>query len=408
MITKIVRNAIWLGCGEAAVKGGLLAATVLLARGSGPTAVGTFSIGFSAALVGVMVFALGQQEVLIREVAQAPGEARGLLAGSDAVQRRVAGWLLPAAAVGLALVREQSLRLTLLAFLPYAALRTATVTGGAAFKGLDRMDVEARARGIEVAVAVALIAAAAWWRWPVWTAGAAFSVGSGLGLWWLRRRVGLLGTVVDPVPWVRLAREGLPFMALAVAGQLLANLDRFLLALLGVARSDIGFWGAAGTIVWAVIAIPQLMSVAMYPTFSRVAASGVPRGRLGVVAGLVAAAGGAVCCGVLRVAGGSILHLAFGLEFDPAEPLLARLALALPGAFAMMVMGAVFAAWREQRIALMIMTATVGVSCVLNLMWIPKLGVAAPANVAVAAYTTAAVLMAVALIALPMRRTEAP
>jgi O-antigen/teichoic acid export membrane protein len=408
MITRIVRNAIWLGGGEAAVKGGLLVATVLVARGSGPSAVGTFSIGFSAALIAVMLLAFGQQEVLIREVARAPGDARGLLAGSDGLQRRVAGWLLPAAVIVLVLVREPNLRLTLLAFLPYAALRTATVTGGAAFKGLDRMDVEARARGIEVAAAVALIAAAALWRWPVWTAGAAFSVGSGLGLWWLRRRVGQLGAAVDPVPWRRLAREGLPFMMLAVAGQLLANLDRFLLALLGVARADIGFWGAAGTVVWAVIAIPQLMSAAMYPTFSRVAATGVPRGRLGVVAGLAAAAAGVVCCGVVRVAGGLLLRLAFGAEFGPAEPLLARLALALPGAFAMMVMGAVFAAWREQRIALAITAATVGVSCALNLVWIPRLGVAAPANVAVAAYTTAAVLMAAALIVLPKRPTEVP
>jgi O-antigen/teichoic acid export membrane protein len=83
------------------------------------------------------------------------------------------------------------------------------------------------------------------------------------------------------------------------------------------------------------------------------------------------------------------------------------LALALPGAFAMMVMGTVFAAWREQRTALVIMIAAVATSCLLNLLWIPRLGVLAPANVAVLAYTAAAVLMGAALTVLRPRRAEA-
>ncbi|HSO21932.1 MAG TPA: hypothetical protein VLT81_03435, partial [Chondromyces sp.] len=70
VLTKIFRNVIWLGCGEAAVKGGLRAATMLVARGWGPSGLGTFAIGFSAALIAVMVLAFGQQEVLIREVAR--------------------------------------------------------------------------------------------------------------------------------------------------------------------------------------------------------------------------------------------------------------------------------------------------------------------------------------------------
>lgn len=407
VFTKIFRNVIWLGCGEAAVKGGLLAATMLVARGWGPSGLGTFAIGFSAALIAVMVLAFGQQEVLIREVARSPGDARGLLAGADLLQRRLGRWLLPAAAAAALVVADPQLRLTLLAFIPYAALRTATVTGGAAFKGLDRMDVEARARVIEVAAAVVLIAAGARWGWPVWTAGAAFSLGSGLGLWWLRLRVGVMGEAGQPAPWRPLAREGLVFMALAVAGQLLANLDRFLLALLGVARADIGYWGAAGTIVWAVIAIPQLLAVAMYPSFSRMAAAAGPRGRVGLAAGLGAAAAGLACGVLLRAAATPLLTLIFGADFEPAAPLLERAALALPGAFAMMVMGTVFAAWRAQRTALAIMAAAVAASCMLNLLWIPTLGVAAPANVAVVAYTAAALLMAAALLTLPQRRTAA-
>ena len=49
MISTIVRNAMWLAGGEAAVKGGLLVAVMLLARAAGPSGVGTFSIAFAAA-----------------------------------------------------------------------------------------------------------------------------------------------------------------------------------------------------------------------------------------------------------------------------------------------------------------------------------------------------------------------
>ena len=75
-------------------------------------------------------------------------------------------------------------------------------------------------------------------------------------------------------------------MALAVVSQLIANADRFLLELFGVARAEIGFWGAAGTIVWARAALPQLISVALYPSFSRQAEAGASARRAGLLAGL--------------------------------------------------------------------------------------------------------------------------
>ncbi len=179
MIARVLRNAAWLGLGEVGVKGGLLLAVMLVARAMGPGGVGTFTIAYSAALIAVLVGALGQQEVLIREVARSPQTARGMLAASRRIQFRQARWVLPVAVLGVLMVPESGLRFTLLAFIPYAFLRTATVTGGAAFKGLDRMDVETRARGLEAVVALALIGVVAVLRWPVWTTGAAFSSAPG-------------------------------------------------------------------------------------------------------------------------------------------------------------------------------------------------------------------------------------
>jgi O-antigen/teichoic acid export membrane protein len=398
MITRVLRNAAWLGLGEVGVKSGLLLAAILVAHASGPSGMGTFTVAYSAALIAVLIGALGQQEVLIREVARSPGAAHGLLGASRLVQIRSARWLLPIAAVGALLVPEGSLRFTLLAFLPYAMLRTATVTYGAAFKGFDRMDVETRARGLETAVAVTAIGVIAILRWPVWTTGAAFSIGAGLGLIWIRRREGELGSGMSTLGPSSLLSEGLPFMALAVVSQLIANADRFLLELLGVARAEIGYWGTAGIIVWAMAALPQLVSVALYPSFSRRAEAGGSPQRAGLLAGLGGAVCGLVCAGGLWILADPLVRLAFGADFAPAVPLLQRLSLALPGAFAMTVMGSVYAAWRRQRRVLWILGGALLGSLALNMMWIPSMGVLAPATVAPLVYTLTAVAMALGIV----------
>ena len=398
MIARVVRNAVWLGVGEAIVKGGLLLTVVIVAHVSGPSGVGTFTIAYSAALIAVLVGALGQQEVLIREVARSPDGARGLLDSSRKAQVRVTRWLVPAAAIGALLVPEAGLRLALLVFLPYAVFRAATVTRGAAFKGFDRMDVEARARGLETIVAVTLIGVVAILRWPVWTTGAAFSIGAVFGLVWIRRREGELGSGESPLGPSALLGEGLPFMALAVVSQLIANADRFLLELFAVPRAEIGFWGAAGTIVWALAALPQLISVALYPSFSRQAEAGGSARRVGLLAGLSGAFCGVLCAGALWLLGGPLVRLAFGAEFAPAVPLLERLALALPGAFAMTVMGSVYAAWRRQRQVLWILGGALLGSVALNVIWIPRIGVSAPATVAPLVYTLTALAMAVGIL----------
>ena len=398
MIARVLRNAGWLGLGEVVVKGGLLLAAMLVGKAAGPSGVGTFTIAYTAALIAVLVGAFGQQEVLIREVARSPESTRGLLTASRLVQLRLTRWLLPLAVVFALLIPENGLRLALLAFIPYSVMRIITVTGGAAFKGLDRMDVEIRARGLEAVLAVALIGVVAMLRWPVWTTGVAFSLGAGLGLLWMRRQEGGLGSGATSMSPSMLLLEGLPFMALSVVSQLITNADRFLLEGFGVARAEIGYWGAAGMIVWALVGVPQLISVALYPSISRLAEAGGSPRRVGLLAGLGGAVGGGLCAGALWLLGGPLVRLTFGAEFVSAIPLLERLALALPGAFAVMVMGSVYAAWRRQRRVVWILGVALFGSLVLNLLWIPKMGVMAPATVAPIVFSAAAASMFVGIV----------
>jgi O-antigen/teichoic acid export membrane protein len=92
------------------------------------------------------------------------------------------------------------------------------------------------------------------------------------------------------------------------------------------------------------------------------------------------------------------VRLAFGAEFDSTTPLLQRLIFALPGAFAMTLMGSVYAAWRRQRQVLWILAGALLLSVALNVMWIPAMGAMAPATVTPLIYTLAAVAMALGIV----------
>jgi O-antigen/teichoic acid export membrane protein len=63
----------------------------------------------------------------------------------------------------------------------------------------------------------------------------------------------------------------------------------------------------------------------------------------------------------------------------------------------MMVLGSVLAAWRQQRRSLWVMAAALGLSVALNLYWIPKQGVLAPASIVPLVYNLAAVALVFSL-----------
>jgi O-antigen/teichoic acid export membrane protein len=187
-------------------------------------------------------------------------------------------------------------------------------------------------------------------------------------------------------------------MVLAVLGQLLVNADRFVLAGLGVSLTEIGYWGAAATVVWALVAAPQLVAVAVYPTVSRLAEQGHTWRRPGLFSVAAGAGLGGVCLLIVRELAEPLVRVFFGPDFEPAVILIQRLALVLPGAFTMMIVGTVYAAWRRQLVTMWVLAAALCVSLTLNLVWIPVSGSMACANAAIVAFSSAAVVMAGTLI----------
>ncbi len=405
-VRRVARNAGWLAIGEGAVKGALFLAAIIVARSTGPEGMGVFSIAFAAAILAVMVLAAGQQEVVIREVAATPGQAGTLLDAARNVQNRLGRWVLPALVVGALLIHQQDLRLALLAFIPYALLRTLLVTHGAAFKGLDRMDMEVRARGLEVMLVLPGLAAVGWAGLPVWTTGVVFSVGAGAALIWLAfrsrdlkrsaRETGQEEHSSDIPVWRHFRHEGLPFLALAVASQLLARADTFLLAAFEVPHQEIGYYGAAGAPVWGIVALPMVLAVALYPTLSRRAAEGrspLPAVAIAIIFGGIMGSALAVAINVWRE---PLVLLAFGSDFTPTVALLSRLLWVLPAKFVMTFLGLILAAWHRQHLALVAVGAVLVLSIGLNLIWIPTMGALGSANAAVAAHA-AGVLILVAV-----------
>ena len=377
LVGTLTRNVAWLAGGEVFMKGALFLVGVLVARGLGPAAMGAFTVSYGAAVVFMLLLAAGQAEVLMREIARQPEEASGLGRLARGWQANVARFAVPAAAVAALFVPVGTLRWTLLAFIPYAFLRRSLVTVGAAFKGLDRMEVEVAGRGLELAVVVALLVPLALVRAPVWTTGLAFTAGGAAGLTLVSARFRTLPRGHGPaVTRGYLAREGLSFLGLAMSAQLLGRMDTFLLAAFGVAQAGIGRYGVAAAPVWGSLAGGQVGAVAIYPTLARrVSQAALSRSRvLAISAGGVTLGG--VLAAVLVLLREPLVHLVFGPQYAEAVPLIAFLAWSLPASSGAIVLGAVVAAAGRQAWVLVQSAFLIVVLCAVDLVAIPNWGLA--------------------------------
>lgn len=394
--------------GELAVKGSVLLITVLVGRAMGPGALGVFTVSLGAALVASSVAATGQVEVLIRSVAREPGRVRQLLAASRLAQWRWLSVGVPLALLAIYAVPDVELRLALYAFLPYTLFRTEVITRAAAFKGLDRMDVEVTARTVELVVALILAAGVVTVGAPAWTLGLALSTGGGAGLLTMLSRQRSLpaptpAPETGPSSVSRLFREGLPFLGIGVLLQLLLRSDTFLLVSLGTPKRAVGEYAAAVAILWGLLAAAQLVAVALYPTLSRHAIDRPdPLPSAAIVGSLGLTLGMALATAVWWLRG-PILGLLFGSAFEPSTRLLGWVVWALPGASVTMVLGVVLAAWHRQLWSLRLMALMFVALVSLSVLWIPRDGPLGAAR-AIVVVQSAGALATFVLAAWPGRR----
>jgi len=394
----LARNLGWLGIGDGFIKAALFVAAALVARGTGAEGLGTFSIAYAAALISVIVLASGLQEVLIREVAGYPESAMTLLIHARGIQNRRGILLLPFGLVLAVVVTRGDLRLCLITFLPYAAFRSILVVYGATFKGLDRMDVEVRARALEMLVVLGLLAGIILIHGPIWSTGLIFSAGAGVGLVWIHRKSRELETARAEVPLnpQTLAAEGSPFLAMSILGQMLMRSDTFLLAALAVSTREIGYYAAAGAPVWGILALPHLLAMATYPSLSREATDGHRSKSTALLSLMSALVLGFFLALLLYELRAPLIRLAFGPGFEFAEVLMSRLVWVIPPAAAMVFLGTVLASWRRQGLALVALCSVFLLFVTLNLVLIPRFGTMGSAIAALISQYTGFVVLSIA------------
>ncbi len=393
----MLRNASWLTAGEIAVKGGVLLAGVIIARGMGAGPLGLFTVSYGVAVLITQLLAAGQVEVLIREVAREPKAARTWFRNSSVWQLKAGIPVAGAVGLGMIVFATSTLRWTLLGFLLYALLRSRLITAGAVFKGLERMDIEVKARVIELASALVGLALIAWFELPAWLMGLAFNLGATLGLGWIMARLPHDGAsrpdTITPPPDFR--KEGLIFVGLAGMFQLLIRGDTLVMATLGLQAAVIGRYGAALMPVLAAIALPQLLAVAIYPILSRSAeASESPQRWILFCLGLGLASGLGTAT-ILDIFGPLMIRLLYGTRYLAASPLLVRAAWLLPGACSSMMIGVVLAAWRQQHLGLAALASVTVPALLLDILIIPVFGLMGAVNVAVVAHSMIAIISAV-------------
>jgi len=392
------RNAGWLSVGETVVKGGVLVAGVIVARGMGPGPMGLFTVSYGVALLITQLFAAGQVEVLIREVAREPGAARTWFRVSSAWQIKAGIPVMLLSGLSIMFLATSALRSTLLGFLVYAWFRSKLITAGAVFKGLERMDVEVKARAIELSVALTGLTVIALASLPAWLMGFAFALGAGAGLGWIAVRLprddvpGSFAALEQPPDF---KREGLVFLGLSATFQLLIRGDTVVMAFLGLPSKAIGQYGAALMPVLAAIALPQLLAVALYPILSRSARAGESPRRWVLFCGGLGLAAGIGTAGVLDLFGPLLVRVFYGARYLAAIPLLTRAAWLLPGACSSMMVGVVLAAWRQQRLGLAALACLAIPALLSDILIIPKFGLMGAVNVAVAAHSMIAVFSAI-------------
>ncbi|HVN75678.1 MAG TPA: oligosaccharide flippase family protein [Thermoanaerobaculaceae bacterium] len=390
---RLARNVAWLGAGEVVLKGAMFAAGVMVARGLGPAAMGAFTVAYGAAMMLMLVLTAGQVEVVIRETARQPDAARGVSRLSREWQRRVALAAIPVALVAAALVPDRVLRFTLLTFIPYTWLRSALISRGAVFKGLDRMEVEVAGRTAELAVALTVLALLTKISAPVWVTGLAFTVGAAAGLLVVVRALHRLPLGATPaVTRSYLAREGAVFVVLNLGLQAMLRVDTFMLAGFGFPKEQIGQYGVAVAPVWGLLGVAQLVAVAAYPTLAKAATAGRLR-TSGVLA--IACAGAAIgttLATALTLVKALLVRIVFGPQYLGSVRLMAVLAWALPGACVGMLMGVLIAASGRQRWGLGTQSVTLILAVAGNAFAIPRWGLIGAAGVAVAVWSASTVV----------------
>jgi O-antigen/teichoic acid export membrane protein len=334
-LKKIFQNTGWLVGGQAVAKAVGFVYFVYLARRLPLADFGWYTLALAYAAMLFPLIEFGLDRVILRDGARRPEKLEGLV--RETVTGRV---ILSGLAASFVLILARLLRYPPLA----AALLVLTAVGffpralsssvEAAFQAREKMWVSAAAAAL-TSVLSPLIGLALLWsgRGVLGVMGGVVAAQVGrafFGLTLARREGWLAG--FRGIHWRRfrpLVRQSLPFAVLGVLSLLTFRVDVVILSKL-VASPELGLYNAAYKLVEFGVLLPSMVTVALFPSFSRLVLRDRDRLKMmyfkvTVVLGLLGVGGALAVTGFSR----PLLSILFGPAFLPAASVLVILSWAL-------------------------------------------------------------------------------
>jgi len=365
----VFRQFLTLAAGEGGARLLHAVALLLLARRAGPAAFGEFGTAQSIAGYGALLVQCGLDTPATRAAVRSPN-------GETQLRSAVLALRAPAAlAVTLAAVLwRDPILLAMCGVWLAAALqmrwllvargRSRTVSIGALLSAvvfLCAVAFELPIAGVAIALGLGEVAGAAY------------------GLWESR------GPLAPSGEWRwALSRQALPFLAAILLGNLLYNLDVFVLSALR-SKEEVGLYLAAYRLTTVFGPVLSAMQLSALPEFARLA----PDYRLanGLASMLLprAAIAALVPAVALAALPTGILHIFYGKAFDAASPLVVVLGFVLPLQVTRMIFRQALLAFGGERRDLLNLMAAVAVNAAIDLAFVPEFGAMACAAATLAA-----------------------
>jgi O-antigen/teichoic acid export membrane protein len=391
--------------GVAAVGNRLLALvlSLALARALGPSVYGIYTFAAAIVLVIVAITDFGLQPYITREVAQDRGRLDASLRGLVAFRLILASVGLLGVAVWFALDPGSELAQAALILYFALSLESGFYIGAAYLQGLETMRFEALTGLIGGLVrtvgGVALIFLSGELNYVLaWMALVALLQAGAVSLK-LRREQNRPGRIhPSPIPLrVALASSG-AMMIVVVCNALILRADSIVIGAFEGAES-VGFYTAAYALVTGVQIVPWILSVAVFPVFSRTFGRDEEQLQAAWAGALRAAALTTIPSAVIiTILAEPIVDLLYGSSYAPSAEVLEILIWWVPlAAFTALSAGLLRAVGRE-RIHALILIAGATLNIVGNLIVVPVYGFLA------AAWVTIAVEAAMGLVTVPIIR----
>jgi O-antigen/teichoic acid export membrane protein len=353
----VLRQFLTLSAGEGVARGLHALAFLALARSVGPQALGEFGVAQAVASYGLLAVQRGLDVPAMLRVAQAPERADALRAALVRLRLPVFAVLLAGAAIwrnwlvlamaGMWLAAAVQVRWLLIARQQSAAVAGAAILAAGVFLAAALAGVPLV--WVALSLSVGELAAAGWY----WLAAG--------GKW--TGRAGLDG---------ELERESWPFLASLLLGNLLYNLDVFVLGAMRL-ETEVGLYVAAYRLITVFSPVLGALQNSSLPLFGKLYPDKMSTDAmaLGVWTRSVS-----VAVGIALVLGltPAVLAFLYGSAFMAAAPLVPVFALVLPIQVTRMVYRQALLAFRGQQRDLQNLGWAVGVNLGMDLALAPAFG----------------------------------